>query len=58
MKCLGIDQNEEKRFKVMLEEKYMKRGQIKTEIIYLKINSEGKMIGVNLVSRAMEYGEF
>ncbi len=52
MKCLGIDQNEEKRFKVMLgREIHEKRANQNRDYLPKKINSEGKMIGVNLVSR-------
>ncbi|HOM03719.1 MAG TPA: CRISPR-associated protein Cas4 [Acetivibrio sp.] len=55
MKCLGIDQNEEKRFKVMMgREIHKKRGEQNKNYLPKKIGSIGKMIGVNLVSE--KYG--
>jgi CRISPR-associated exonuclease Cas4 len=51
MKCLGIGQNEEKRFKVMMGRNIHERRESQNKA-YLpkKIGSCNKMIGVNLVS--------
>jgi len=55
MKCLGIDQNVEKRFKVMIgREIHEKRGEQNKNYLPKKIGSIHKMIGVNLVSE--KYG--
>lgn len=51
MKCLGISQNEEKRFKVMMgREIHDKREGQNRDYLPKKIGSCGKRIGVNLVS--------
>lgn len=55
MKCLGISQNEEKRFKVMMgREVHDKRGSQNKDYLSKKVGSCGKMISVNLVSE--KYG--
>jgi len=55
MKCLGIGQNEEKRFKVMMgREIHEKRGSQNKEYLPKKIGSCKKMISINLVSE--KYG--
>lgn len=55
MKCLGISQNEEKRFKVMMgREIHEKREGQNKDYLPKKIGSCGKRIGVNLVSE--KYG--
>jgi CRISPR-associated exonuclease Cas4 len=55
MKCLGISQNEEKRFKVMMgREIHEKRATQNKDYLPKKIGSCNKMIGVNLISE--KYG--
>lgn len=55
MKCLGIRQNEEKRFKVMMgRDIHEKRGRQNKAYLPKKIGSCNKMIGINLVSE--KYG--
>ncbi|AEV68757.1 CRISPR-associated protein Cas4 [Acetivibrio clariflavus] len=55
MKCLGISQNEEKRFKVMMgRQLHEKRESENRDYLRKKIGSCGKRIGVNLVSE--KYG--
>jgi len=51
MKCLGIEQHEEKRFKVLMgREVHEKRGRQNLDYLRKKIGSCGKEINVNLAS--------